>query len=308
MRGVLNLTDIHNQFQVSDNPHIDAKLPLSSTDVGVRTIFVNNHALESFIDNFLDRIQFPFVLISGDSDLSVTDHYPSPEKMQRLLNYSFMQRWYSQNLSLENDKLYHIPIGVDFHNLWEKPGKQEPFRWSPLSHEVELKKIITAGKQPDQRIPLAYCNWHFTMHRGERAQCYNETNHALCYFETQKLQRLDAYRAQSNFSFVLSPQGKGMDCYRTWEALALGSIPIVKKSPLDPLFSDLPVLILNNWSELSTDVMQKTLDSFSNRKFNYQKLFLSYWKKMVADGPDFDRDTALWSREEYMERIRLSIL
>ncbi|MGK4301821.1 hypothetical protein, partial [Klebsiella pneumoniae] len=32
--------------------------------------------------------------------------------------------------------------------------------------------------------------------------------------------------------FVLSPPGMGQDCYRTWEAIFMGSIPIVKSSTL----------------------------------------------------------------------------
>ena len=40
--------------------------------------------------------------------------------------------------------------------------------------------------------------------------------------------------------FALSPGGTGPDTYRTWEALLVGTIPIVKTSQLDNLYSDLP--------------------------------------------------------------------
>jgi hypothetical protein len=33
-----------------------------------------------------------------------------------------------------------------------------------------------------------------------------------------------------NYAFVASPYGGGPDCHRTWEALILGCIPIVKSS------------------------------------------------------------------------------
>ena len=49
--------------------------------------------------------------------------------------------------------------------------------------------------------------------------------------------------AKKKYKFILSPPGAGFDCHRTWEALYLGAIPIVKTSSLDPLYKDLPVVI-----------------------------------------------------------------
>ena len=51
----------------------------------------------------------------------------------------------------------------------------------------------------------------------------------------------------------MCPQGNGVDTHRIWEALALGTIPIVRTSSLDPLFVDLPVLVVGDWTELNTD-------------------------------------------------------
>jgi hypothetical protein len=55
------------------------------------------------------------------------------------------------------------------------------------------------------------------------------------------------------FAFEASPRGKGLDCFRTWEALFLGSIPIVQSSSLDPLFLDegLPVAIVESYREVT---------------------------------------------------------
>jgi hypothetical protein len=47
---------------------------------------------------------------------------------------------------------------------------------------------------------------------------------------------------------VLSARGNGLDCHRTWELLLLGSIVITRTSPLDPLFEDLPVAIVKDWT------------------------------------------------------------
>jgi hypothetical protein len=82
---------------------------------------------------------------------------------------------------------------------------------------------------------------------------------------------------QCEFAFVLSPHGNGLDCHRTWEALVLGCIPIVKTSKIDKLYEELPVLIVNDWSDISYHLLETTVNDFSNKKFNYEKLMLSYW-------------------------------
>ena len=64
--------------------------------------------------------------------------------------------------------------------------------------------------------------------------------------------------------FCLSPHGNGLDCHRTWEAIALGCIPVVKTSPLDRLFSGLPVLIVNSWSDLNESLLSETVDRFQD--------------------------------------------
>jgi hypothetical protein len=48
--------------------------------------------------------------------------------------------------------------------------------------------------------------------------------------------------------FVLSPQGNGIDCYRTWESIYAGAIPIVLKR--NWAFDDyqLPVLAVDDWT------------------------------------------------------------
>ena len=56
----------------------------------------------------------------------------------------------------------------------------------------------------------------------------------------------NTWEEQSQYQFILSPHGAGIDCFRTWEALVLGCIPIVKKSHISELFQDLPVIAVES--------------------------------------------------------------
>ena len=75
----------------------------------------------------------------------------------------------------------------------------------------------------------------------------------LCYIEKKRISMKETYINQSKYVFVISPHGNGLDCYRTWEALKFGCIPIVKKSSLSisGLYDNLPVLIVKNWEDIN---------------------------------------------------------
>jgi hypothetical protein len=83
------------------------------------------------------------------------------------------------------------------------------------------------------------------------------------------------------YTFVISPHGNGLDCHRTWEALVLGCIPIVKSSGLDPLFEGLPVWIVSQWDEVTRESMDYIVNTFRTKSFNYEKLKLSYWQNLL---------------------------
>ena len=77
----------------------------------------------------------------------------------------------------------------------------------------------------------------------------------------------------------------GLDCHRTWEALFLGCIPIVKTSPIDSLFEDLPVLIVKDWSDVTPKLLENTMKEFKKKEkngaFDYKKLTLKYWVNKI---------------------------
>jgi hypothetical protein len=85
----------------------------------------------------------------------------------------------------------------------------------------------------------------------------------------------------------------GLDCHRTWEALALGHIVLVPSSSLDGLYFDLPVVVLKNWSEITPKNLERWLSLYSNGGATHEKLRSSYWvnemrsraEGWVASGP-----------------------
>ena len=90
----------------------------------------------------------------------------------------------------------------------------------------------------------------------------------------------------SSHKFVLCPNGNGIDCFRTWEALTLGTIPIVERSYVSESFSDLPILIVDNMYGITKDFLDEQYELIMNRFPDWstiEKLKLSYWGRVFSE-------------------------
>ena len=47
------------------------------------------------------------------------------------------------------------------------------------------------------------------------------------------------------------------------------------------IFKDLPVLFVEDWTDITQELLDYTIQKFKNMNFNYDKLTLEYWKKIV---------------------------
>jgi hypothetical protein len=63
----------------------------------------------------------------------------------------------------------------------------------------------------------------------------------------------------------------------------LGCIPIIRKSELDSLYEDLPVLLVDDYSQINENLLLDTIKEFKNKKFRYEKLELEYWIKQINE-------------------------
>lgn len=82
----------------------------------------------------------------------------------------------------------------------------------------------------------------------ERHRCLAETGLEL----TARLPYEDYLRRLASAYFCVSPNGNGIDCVRTWEALYVRTIPIVTRSLVTDQHRDFPIVVLDDWSEFRT--------------------------------------------------------
>jgi hypothetical protein len=237
-------------------------------------LYVKFANINEFIQN-LDTIPFHFILITGDGDETMPYSFMDIDKFYDIINNDKIIKWYSVNC-LENmhHKFSLIPIGLNYHcdALWNNIPVH--------SQENMLENIRIQSKPFNKRIGLCYSNFHFSMYPqfgNPRQKAIDKIPENLIYYEPVKISKEQTYINQSKFSFVVSPLGHGMDCHRIWEALILGCIVIVQTSPLDSIYTDLPVLIINDWSDITEELLKNTISKFETMDFLYDKLTLKYW-------------------------------
>ena len=293
-RGILKSCDFHSPNPKSSchndfNYLVDMLQERDKKMFNNMSIYVCSDLLQFFVNKVLPHIKHTFVLVTGDSDLCVPREALLKEETFTLLNSPFLKKWFIQNTQVhDNDKIVQMPIGLDFHtisegkmHIWKLPDEKN----SPLDQEQILHDIITESKNSFiNKEPKIYVNFTVSNDRfKQRQDCLNKINKELLVINQTFTPRTNNWKLMTKNAFVLSPTGVGLDCHRTWEALCLGCIPIVKMANFTKLFEDLPVLMVEDWSEVTEELLQKTLVDFSTRQFNYSKLTLSYWKNQIKN-------------------------
>ncbi len=238
-----------------------------------------------FLAAMLDLIDAHFVLITGDGDgILFEDIFPSFSEFERFVQSEKLIHWYAQDIGFSYEKITPIPVGLDYHTLTEREYYWGPMK-SPTDQEKDLLSVRDSSEPFWNRKIKCYSNFHFIFHErhgNDRQKAVDQIPPDCIFYQSENIPRLESWKQQSEYAFVVSPHGNGLDCHQTWEALALGCIVVVKESSLDPLYTDLPVLILKSWSDLNNDLLKRTVEDFQTRDFNYSKLTSKYYLNMVG--------------------------
>lgn len=84
---------------------------------------------------------------------------------------------------------------------------------------------------------------------------------------------------------VLANPGLGYDCFRIWESLLCGAVPVFEKGTgLDRSLYKLPALLLEDFAQASPEVIRQAYVEALYRvdEWDYTRLTESYWMNLVA--------------------------
>jgi hypothetical protein len=209
------------------------------------------------------------VLVTHNGDYHVTD------AMAEYARATGVTRWFAQNSSTEDPLVIPIPIGL------------ERARWFPHLHKRDV--LVSGMATQGAILPSKLCLSNFSLSTNyvERSTCLKAGRSYSTTHEASSVTQ-DVYHWYVNevldHHFVLCPNGNGIDTHRLWETLYLGRVPVVTSSVPVRAFSDLPILILDSWEQLSSDRLNGYLTGLLSGGVPYSldKLRFSYWQTIIA--------------------------
>lgn len=288
---IIRLCDVYHEsvggYFLSSNENLDLDpMRLSKAN----TVYICTDALNAFVRNYLPNLSHPIVLVTGNSDITISSDPKLGEMFEsldndvvlQLLNSPIISKWFAQNCFLNHFKVTRMPIGIcpsQFDGSTFLRGLRHN---KPQANNTSTLCNIARYVLPvSERIPKIYTTFQFELFRGDRLEALQDIPADCINYEETQIDNVTSFINQANYAFVASPFGRGPDCYRTWEALALGCIPIMKSSLMDPLFHGLPVLLIEKWSDVNQEMLNNAIKHFKTSSKAHEKLRLSYWQGLI---------------------------
>jgi hypothetical protein len=181
------------------------------------TVYVNVKGLADFGQDILPQLNVSITLISGQFHKSPHDLLPT-HVVQRLLDHPLIAKWFCHNIIVHvpqvltnHSKLAPWPFGIQ-HTPYH-PAQPNPL---PAYKEAFFQHLYT---QKTQSIMIGYISPYTNPERQKIAPSGPKQN------------LTDYYNDVARHQFIMSPNGDRPDCYRHYEALGLGTIPLTQLDP-----------------------------------------------------------------------------
>lgn len=226
----------------------------------------------------IDR-EKPFVIISHNGDGKVTNNPQQYDADIKLIPPNLI-RWFAQNLTESHEKIESIPVGLENSHI--------------LSEVKKIEKIYNQSLKEKQYKNLCYLNFNPYTNPNERIPICNKLKDEK-WITTEWYQNGQNYENYVNqlhsHYFVLCPEGNnvghlnnggGTGSHRVWECLYLNSIPIVRMGKQSLLFSDLPILFVDSWEQVTKEFLMDQYYRMLKQEYSINKLKVSYWKYQIA--------------------------
>lgn len=215
----------------------------------------------------------PTTLITHNSDFAVSQAYPKD-----MVTFPENVIWYSTNVDVDHPNIRAIPIGL------ENP------EWHKNIHKSKVIKYYS-DKAYNLMTPVYTCNAIFNpnTHPSRRAAMDHFKTFYDCYCrESINGQDFGEYAALvSDSLFTVCPRGNGIDTHRLWEALYLGSIPLLEDNINIRFYKDLPIVVVDSFLSISSfsnlindaidEMLERLPDGFESR------LTMDYWINKIRN-------------------------
>lgn len=259
-------------------------------------IFVRDVPL--FFEEVHPLIQQPYIMVThGEFRDTCEDSYLNYLEDEKII------AWFGIHpCKMGHHKYYPLPLGVaqDPKPLSDNKRKRMNTLFKDLREKTVKKKLVYLNFSDDENV--------------ERQHLRKLLNgKTFCSTQVTRLPFNEYLQEMAQYKFALSPRGWGPDCYRTWEALLVGTIPIVRRgvhdkldirakrrtSQLDILYRNLPVLVVDHWEEITQEFLERKYREITAKQYDITRLYVEYWYEKM----NFVRD-AYFNEIKRSKKIR----
>ena len=203
--------------------------------------------------------------ITGMSDHYINKYNISPFN-------GLYDKWYAINLDMFGPKFQVIPLGVNTFTS---------------GHENNAKILYEVSRTPVELCnTLAYMNFNAYTYLSERALIdlqFKEESWVRAQVN-QVVPYKEYCEAVHNHKFTFCPRGNGIDTHRFWEAIYLGSIPIVIDYPqMSYFFDQLPIVKATSWFQITDEFLEIEYERIQATDYNFEIMKMGFWKNMILN-------------------------
>ncbi len=220
------------------------------------TIFVTARLIDQFFNDIHSHIPERYILVTHNTNDLV------PGRCASYLDDHKLYAWFAKNVNVSHPKLHPLPLG--FAN-----------RYWPHGDVNIIREMLSQA--PMKKDKLLYMNFANHTNPGKRKKVFEFFKDKLYCYRASRKPFKEYLNDLATSKFVLSPLGSGTDCHRTWEALIMGSFVITEHSPIDALFEGLPVILIDDWSEVTQEFLEAAYANMQHIEYRYERLYADYW-------------------------------
>lgn len=247
-------------------------------------VFVRN--IDKFMQEIHPHIENPYVIVTHGELYETNRDY-----QRKYLEEKNVIAWFSIHpLKDGHEKYFPLPLGI--HQL--------PSRYP---ERKTINALLRRLRTHSIKNSLVYVNHNANNHKDRKIIDELFADKPFCLYRKNGVSFEKYLADMAHCKFVLSPRGKGPDSYRTWEALLVGAIPVVRRgvyetpeifdkappcehSQLDDLYQGLPVVIVDSWQEVTEEFLNKKYEEIVSQKYDIRPLYLEYWEEKIRNVRD----------------------
>lgn len=245
-------------------------------------IYCNTELINFLFEDLKQARKFKnIILITHDSDI------PIGKKLFKKKPECISQ-WFAINVNFRHNQLKPIPIGIGGDYLDGHVTKNI----LEISREEDIK---------EEKLFLCFSdNTNYRKRSGLKKYFKNFTWSEVVSGSLNTDEYINKIR---NNKFVLCPEGNGMDTYRIWETLVLGSIPVAQYTPAFYNFKKFPIIFFSKKEEINLDMLKKQV---KNIKSDKDILTISYWRKEIYKfkNNDLNYSLTIFSNEYLTKKLK----